>query len=86
MDCRTLVQQLVSSIPQRISRKTTYKTKEQEIGTQRKTVTFKAPDQGPMKIDSKYSEQESLSGESDTEESGDVDGQDQVYKVLSGVF
>ena len=37
-DCRTVVQQLVSSIPQRVLMWTSFKQKEQEIGTQRKTL------------------------------------------------
>ena len=44
-DCKTVVQQLVSSIPQSVLMRTSYNKKEQEIGTQRKTVTFEDPDQ-----------------------------------------
>ena len=39
-DCRSIVQQLVSSIPQNVLTSTSYKRKEQVKGTQRKTVTF----------------------------------------------
>ena len=39
-DCRTIVQQLVSSIPQVILTSTSYGQKEQESGKQKKTVTF----------------------------------------------
>ena len=39
-DCRTIVQQLVSSIPQEILTSTSYGQKEQESGKQKKTVTF----------------------------------------------
>ena len=44
-DCRTVVQQLVSSIPQSVLLRTSYKQEEQEIGKQRKAVTFGNPDQ-----------------------------------------
>ena len=62
MECRTVVQQLVSSIPQRVSMRTSYKQKEQEIGTQRKTVTFQDPDQKWGEVE-ENPEQESLSVE-----------------------
>ena len=62
MDCRTVVQQLVSSIPQRVLIRTSYKQKEQEIGTQRKTVTFEDPDQKWGEVE-ENPEQESLSVE-----------------------
>ena len=39
-DCRTIVQQLVSSIPQEILTSTSYGQKEQENSKQKKTVTF----------------------------------------------
>ena len=39
-DCRTIVQQLVSSIPQEILTSTSYGQKGQESGRQKKTVTF----------------------------------------------
>ena len=42
-DCRTVVQQLISSIPQCVLMRTSYKQK--EIRTQRRTVTFKNSDQ-----------------------------------------
>ena len=44
-DCRTIVQQLVSSIPQNVLTSTSYKRKEQVKGRQRKTVTFEDQDQ-----------------------------------------
>ena len=44
-DRRTVVQQLVFSIPQSVLMSTSYKQKEHEIEKQRKTVTFKNPDQ-----------------------------------------
>ena len=39
-DCRTIVQQLVSSIPQEILTSTSYGQKGRESGKQKKTVTF----------------------------------------------
>ena len=66
-DCRTLVQQLLSSIPQSVFMRTSYKTKEQKIGTQMKTVIFEVPNHGLKKVESKNSKQEKLS---DTEGSG----------------
>ena len=44
-DCRTIVQQLVCSIPQNDLTCTSYKRKEQVKGTQKKTVTFEDQDQ-----------------------------------------
>ena len=84
-DCRTVVQQLLSSSPQSVLMSTSFKQKEQEIEKQRKTVTFENPDQkwGEVK---ENPEQENLSGESDVEESGLVQEQDREDKVLSGEF
>ena len=45
MDCRTIVQQLVSSIPQKVLTSTSYKRKEQVKETQRKTIIFEEQDQ-----------------------------------------
>ena len=44
-DCRTIVQQLVSSIPHRVLMRTSYKETGREIGAQKKNVTFEEPDQ-----------------------------------------
>ena len=60
-DCRTVVQQLVSSIPQSVLLRTLYKQEEQEIGKQRKAVTFGNPDQRWVEV-AENPEQESLSG------------------------
>ena len=62
--------------------RTSFKEKEHEIGTQKKTVNC----QELIEVESKKPEQESLSGESDLEESGCVDGQDQADKFLSVEF
>ena len=60
--------------------------KEHETGTQKKAVILETPDQRLIEVESKHSEQKNLSDESNTERSGDVDGQDQVDKVLSEEF
>ena len=44
MGCRTIVQQLVSSIPQNVLTSTSYKRKEHVNDTQKKTVTFEDQD------------------------------------------
>ena len=61
-DFKTVVQQLVSSIPQSVLMSTSYKQKEQEIEKQRKTFTFENPDQKWGEVE-ENSKQESLSGE-----------------------
>ena len=48
--CRTVTQQLVSSIPQSILMKTSYKKERQEIVTQKKNFTFGEPDQELIKF------------------------------------
>ena len=76
-DCRTKVQQLVSSIPQNVLTSTSDKQKEQVKGTQRKTVTFEDQDQKGEEVEQNLG-QESLSGEKD------VDGNRQVYQQEPG--
>ena len=49
--CRTVVQQLVSSLPQSVLWKTSCKKKEQEIGTLKKTVTFEEPNQELIEVE-----------------------------------
>ena len=62
-DCRTIIQQLVSSIPQNILTKTSYKRKEEVKGIQRKTVTFEDQDQKGEEVKQNQNlGQESLSG------------------------
>ena len=80
-DCRTVVQQLVSSIPQRVLMRTSCRQKEHEIGKQRKTVTFENPDRkwGEVEDDP---EQESFSGEKDVKESCPVNEQNPEHKNL----
>ena len=50
--CRTIVQQLVSSIPQNVSMRTSYKEREREIGPRGKRVTFEEPDRELMRAGS----------------------------------
>ena len=73
-DCRTVVQQLVSSIPQSVLMSTSYEQKEQEIGKQRRTVNFENPDQKWGEVE-ENPEQKSLSGEKDVKDSCPVEEQ-----------
>ena len=50
-DCRTIVQQLVSSIPQEVLTSTSYGRKEQGNDTQKKTVTFEDQDKEKEKVE-----------------------------------
>ena len=52
-NCRKVVEQLVSSIPHSVLVRALYKEKEQEIGTQKKTVTFEEPDHELIEVESK---------------------------------
>ena len=61
------------------------KRKEQKNGRQRTTVTLEEPDQKWGGIE-QNTEQESLSEESDVEESSRVEEHDQEDKILSGEF
>ena len=61
-DCRTVLQQLLSSVLESVLMRTSYRQKEQEIRTQRKTVTFEDPDQKRGEVEQNG---ESLSGEKD---------------------
>ena len=49
-DCRTVVQQLVSSIPHEVLTSTSYRRKEQEKDTQKKIVTFEDQDKEGEKV------------------------------------
>ena len=81
--CRTVVQQLVSSIPHSVLMSTSFKQKEQEIGKQRKTVTFENPDQKWGEIENN-SEQESLSGKEDVKESCSINEQNRKREICPG--
>ena len=63
-DCRTIVQQLVSSIPQEILTSTSYGQKEQENSKQKKTVTFVDRDKEGEVVEQNLL-QDHLSGEKD---------------------
>ena len=76
-NCRTIVQQLVSSIPQNVLTSTSYKRKEQVKRTQRKTVTYEDQDQKGEEVEQNLG-QESLSGEKV------FDGNRQVYQRDTG--
>ena len=67
-DCRTIVQQLVSSIPQNVLTITSYKRKEQGNDTQKKTVTFEDQDKESEKVE-RNPGQNCLSGETNSEKS-----------------
>ena len=66
--------------------KTSFKGKEQETGTQRKTVTFEEPDQELVEVESKSLEQENLSERWNVEECRYINGQNQADNVFSGEF
>ena len=82
-DCRTIVQQLVSSIPQNVLTSTSYKRKEHVKGTQNKTVTFEDQDQWGEEVERNL-EQDYLSGETNGEESRQVQDQNLGQESLSG--
>ena len=67
-DCRTIVQQLVSSIPQNVLTITSNKRKEQGNDTQKKTVTFEDKDKEGEKVE-RNPGQNCLSGETNSEKS-----------------
>ena len=77
------VQQLVSSIPQKVLTSTSYKRTEQVKGTQRKTVTFKDQYQKGEEVEQNLA-QESLSGEKEVDEDRRVNQQDPGQESLSG--
>ena len=66
-DSRTIVQQLVSSIPQEVLTSTSYKRKEQGNDTQKKNVTFEEQQKEGEEVD-RSMEQGNLSGETNGEE------------------
>ena len=67
-DCRTIVQQLVSSIPQIVLTCTSYKRKELGYDKQKKTVTFEDQDKEGEKVEQNPG-QENLSRETNSEKS-----------------
>ena len=67
-DCRTIVQQLVSSLPHEVLTSTSYFRKEQENDTQKKTVTLEDQDKEGEKVERNLV-QDCLSGETNGEKS-----------------
>ena len=84
-ECRSIVQQLVSSIPQEVLISTSYKRKEQENGTQKKTVTFEDQDKEGEEVERNLV-QDNLSGEKYGDESRRVQEQNPGPKRLSGEY
>ena len=82
-DCRTIVQQLVSSIPRNVLTSTSYKRKEQGNDTQKKTVTFEDQDKEGEKVERNLG-QNCLSGETNSEKSQRVQDQHLGQESLSG--
>ena len=82
-DCRTIVQQLVSSIPHEILTSTSYGRKEQGNSTRRKTVTFVDQDKEGEKAEQNLL-QYCLSGETNDEKSQQVQDQHPGQESLSG--
>ena len=82
-DCRTIVQQLVSSIPHELLTSISYGRKEQGSSTRRKTVTFVDQDKEGEKVEQNLL-QDSLSGETSNEKSQRVQDQHPGQKSLSG--
>ena len=82
-DCRTIVQQLVSSIPHEILTSTSYGRKEQGSCTRRKTVTFLDQDKEGEKVEQNLL-QDCLSGEMNEEKSQRAQDQHPGQERLSG--
>ena len=82
-DCRSIVQQLVSSIPQEVLVSTSYGRKEQGNDTRRKTVTFVDQDKEGEKVEQNLL-QDCLSGETNDEKSQRVQDQHPGQESLSG--
>ena len=82
-DCRTVVQQLVSSIPHEVSTSTSYGRTEQRSNTRRKTVTFVDKDKEGEKVERNLV-QDCLSGETNNEKSQRVQDQHPGQGSLSG--
>ena len=83
-DCRTIVQQLVFSIPQEISTSTSYGQKEQESSKRKKTVTFVDRDKEGEVLEQNLL-QDYLSGEKDENNQRSQD-QHPGQENLSGEF
>ena len=82
-DCRTIVQQLVSSIPQEILTSTSYRQKEQGSSKRKKTVTFVDRDKEGEVVEQNLL-QDYLSGEKDEEKNQRSQDQHPGQVNLSG--
>ena len=82
-DCRTIVQQLVSSIPHEVLTSTSYGRKEQGNDTQKKTVTFVDQDKEGEKVERNLV-QDCLSRGTNGEKNRRVQDQHQGQGSLSG--
>ena len=82
-DCRTIVQQLVTSIPHEVLISTSYGRKEQGNDTQKKTVTFVDQDKEGEKVERNLV-QHCLSGETDGEKNRRFQDQYPGQRSLSG--
>ena len=82
-DCRTIVQQLVSSIPHEVLTSTSYGRKEQGSNRRRKTVTFVDQDKEGEKVERNLV-QDCLSGETNDEKSQRVQDQHPGKEVCPG--
>ena len=82
-DCRTIVQQLVSSIPHEVLTSTSYGRKEQGNDTQKKTVTFEDQEKEGEKVERNLV-QDCLSGETDGEKNRRFQDQHPGQGSLSG--
>ena len=82
-DCRTIVQQLVSSIPHEVLTSTSYGQKEQGSNTRRKTVTFVDQDKKGGKVERNLV-QDCLSGATNNEKGQRVQDQHPGQGSLSG--
>ena len=82
-DCRTIVQQLVSSIPQEILTSTSYGQKEQGSSKRKKTVTFVDQDKEGKKVEQNLL-QDYLSGETNDEKNQRSQDQHPGQENLSG--
>ena len=78
-----IAQQLVSSIPQNVLTRTSYKRKEQVKGTQRKTVTFEDQDQKGEEAEQNLG-QEILSGRRTLKITGELINKTRDKKVCPG--
>ena len=84
-DCRTKVQQLVSSIPHEVLTSTSYGRTKQGSNTRRKTVTFVDQEKEGETVERNLV-QDCLSGETNNEKSQRVQGQHTGQGNLSGEY